>query len=345
MTEPLQPSQPLPHLQPLLELRDVSKRFGKPLDALAKVANLFGASMTAEVVHAVDQVTLTIHSGEVVGLVGESGCGKSTLGRMAVGLHALSSGTRWWKGTDLATVSVAQRRQQQLAMQMIFQDPYASLNPRLRIQDIVGEAPLAHRMISAAQQKDYVAQLLQKVGLDPALARRFPHQFSGGQRARIGIARALAVNPQLLVCDEAVAALDVSIQAQVLNLFIKLRDELNLTYLFISHDLGVVRHVSDRVVIMYLGRIVESSPTAELFARPNHPYTVALLASAPKLEVKKIDFYAVKGEIPSPLHPPSGCHFHPRCPHAMPRCSVEQPLLKEIAPGHFSACHLNDSIS
>ncbi len=340
MTERLQQSK---HLQPLLELRDVSKRFGKPLDALARLTNLFGASTTAEVVHAVDQVSLTIHAGEVVGLVGESGCGKSTLGRMAVGLHSLSSGTRWWKGADLATLSVAQRRQQQLAMQMIFQDPYASLNPRLRIQDIVGEAPLAHRMIAAAQQQDYVAQLLQKVGLDPAFARRFPHQFSGGQRARIGIARALAVNPQLLVCDEAVAALDVSIQAQVLNLFIKLRDELNLTYLFISHDLGVVRHVSDRVVIMYLGRIVESSPTAELFARPNHPYTVALLASAPKLEVKKIDFYEVKGEIPSPLHPPSGCHFYPRCPHAMPRCSVEQPLLKEIAPAHFSACHLNDS--
>ncbi|RQO37034.1 peptide ABC transporter ATP-binding protein [Herminiimonas sp. KBW02] len=328
----------------LLELRDVSKRFVKPLDTAARIAKAFGAKREAEVVHAVDHANLSIQSGEVVGLVGESGCGKSTLGRMAVGLHTLSSGTRCWQSEDMAQLSGSELRRRQLAMQMIFQDPYASLNPRMRIQDIVGEAPLAHGMTTRVEQKDYVASLLQKVGLDPALVRRFPHQFSGGQRARIGIARALAVQPELLVCDEAVAALDVSIQAQVLNLFIELRNELKLTYLFISHDLGVVRHISDRVVIMYLGRIVESSPTAELFAQANHPYTSALLASAPKLEVKKIDFVAVKGEIPSPLHPPSGCHFHPRCPHAMPRCSVEQPVLKEIAPQHYSACHLNDVV-
>lgn len=327
----------------LLAMRSVSKQFVKSLDSAAKIANLFGAQQREEVVHAVDEVNLTVHRGEVVGLVGESGCGKSTLGRMAVGLHTMTSGTRFWKGEQLEQLDANQRRKKQLAIQMIFQDPYASLNPRMRVQDIVGEAPVAHGMIRSGQQKEYVESLLQRVGLDPAMLRRFPHQFSGGQRARVGIARALAVNPEFLVCDEAVAALDVSIQAQVLNLFIKLRDDLNLTYLFISHDLGVVRHLSDRVVIMYLGRVVESAPAADVFARPNHPYTIALLASAPRLEVKKIDFVAVKGEIPSPLNPPSGCHFHPRCQHAMPRCKEERPMLKEVAPKQFSACHLNDA--
>ena len=331
--------QPLPEL---LELRNVSKRFVKPVDAAARIANLFGAGVEQEIVHAVDDVTLSIKRGEVVGLVGESGCGKSTLGRMAVGLHSLTSGTRFWKGEDLSLLDAAARRQKQLAIQMIFQDPTASLNPRMRVQDIIGEAPVVHGMVPAAQQKDYVEQLLERVGLDPTVVRRFPHQFSGGQRARIGIARALAVKPEFLVCDEAVAALDVSIQAQVLNLFIRLRDELDLTYLFISHDLGVVRHLADRVVIMYLGRIVESASADTVFSVANHPYTQALLASAPKLEVRKLEFFAVKGEIPSPLHPPSGCHFHPRCPHAMPRCKDEVPALKEVAPAHFSACHLND---
>ena len=327
---------------PLLELDGVSKRFVKPLDSAARLANLFGAGATEEVVHAVDQVDLVVARGEVVGLVGESGCGKSTLGRMAVGLHGLSSGTRRWKGQDLSLLDAAQRRQQQLGIQMIFQDPYASLNPRMRVLDIIGEAPVAHKMIASGEQTDYVEQLLQRVGLDAGMLRRFPHQFSGGQRARVGIARALAVRPEFLVCDEAVAALDVSIQAQVLNLFMRLRDELNLTYLFISHDLGVVRHLSDRVVIMYLGRVVETAPADAVFEHANHPYTQALLASAPQLVVRKIDFMAVQGEIPSPLHPPAGCHFHPRCAHAMARCSTEKPDLKEVAPQHFSACHLND---
>ena len=337
------PERTLPESEtPLLALHDVGKRFTKPADAIDRVARVFGAGKPEEVVHAVDRVSLDIRRGEVVGLVGESGCGKSTLGRMAVGLHTLSSGTRQWKGEDIDALPAARQRTLRLAMQMIFQDPYASLNPRLRVDAIVGEAPVAHGIVPRSERNDYVAELLQRVGLDSALARRFPHQFSGGQRARIGIARALAVKPELLVCDEAVAALDVSIQAQVLNLFMRLRDELDLTYLFISHDLGVVRHISDRVVIMYLGRIVESAPTGELFAHPNHPYTIGLLASAPTLEVKKISFQPVAGEMPSPLHPPSGCHFHPRCPHAMPRCRVEQPLLKEVALQHFSACHLND---
>jgi peptide/nickel transport system ATP-binding protein len=331
---------------PLIALRRVSKRFVKPLDGAARFANLltrpFGKVLHEEVVHAVDDVSLDIARGEVVGLVGESGCGKSTLGRIVAGLHPPSAGVREWQGVPDERADAAQRRQRQLAIQMIFQDPYASLNPRMRVQDIVGEAPLVHGLIRPAEQAQYAAEMLQRVGLDAGMLRRFPHQFSGGQRARIGIARALAVKPAFLVCDEAVAALDVSIQAQVLNLFMRLRNELDLTYLFISHDLGVVRHISDRVLIMYLGRIVESAPTDALFAQPNHPYTQALLASAPSLSVGKVVFAAVKGEIPSPLHPPSGCHFHPRCPHAMPRCSSEKPLLRQIGPDRFSACHLND---
>ena len=331
---------------PLLELRDVSKRFVRPLDLAARVGNLLGAHAREEVVHAVDRVNLAIAPGEVVGLVGESGCGKSTLGRMAVGLHGLSSGERYFRGEDVAALqtrlSAAAYRKHMLGIQMIFQDPYASLNPRLRVRDIIGEAPVAHGLIARAEQDDYVAGLMTKVGLDAHYMKRFPHQFSGGQRARIGIARALAVKPEFIVCDEAVAALDVSIQAQVLNLFIALRDELHLTYLFISHDLGVVRHLSDRVVIMYLGRVVESAPALEVFASPNHPYTQALLAEAPKLEVRKKAFVAIQGEIPSPLNPPTGCHFHPRCPHATARCKDEVPALREIAPGRLSACHLND---
>ena len=327
----------------LVELRGVSKRFVKSLDTAARIGNALGANVKEEVVHAVDDVSLAVAPGEVVGLVGESGCGKSTLGRLAVGLLPLSGGERFFRGASLARLNASDARKQQLKMQMIFQDPYASLNPRMRVVDIVGEAPVAHGVIAPKQKVEYVGLLLNRVGMDPTLMRRYPHQFSGGQRARIGIARALAVKPEFLVCDESVAALDVSIQAQVLNLFMELKSALNLTYLFISHDLGVVEHVSDRVVIMYLGRVVESGPTGELYSSPNHPYTQALLKEVGKVMPGKRTFVPIKGEIPSPLAPPPGCHFHPRCPHAMPRCRTTQPALKEIAPGRLSACHLNDA--
>jgi peptide/nickel transport system ATP-binding protein len=332
---------------PILELKGISKRFTKKLDLAGRVANLLGGKRGEkgqdETVHAVDAVDLHITRGEVVGLVGESGCGKSTLGRIVVGIHKQSDGTRWWKGVDTAAMNGQEKLAMQLQAQMIFQDPSASLNPRFRVEEIIGEAPAVHGLANAKDKSAYVAEIMQQVGLDATLAKRFPHQFSGGQRARIGIARALAVKPEFLVCDEAVAALDVSIQAQVLNLFIALREKLNLTYLFISHDLGVVRHISDRVVIMYLGRVVEIAPTVELFDKPNHPYTQGLLAEVPRLDVRKKDFVTIKGEIPSPLNPPTGCHFHPRCPHATERCKIEQPVLKAIAPMRFSACHLNDN--
>jgi len=339
------PSTAPPAATPLLQLRGVSKRFVQDIDLAARIANLLGAGHRASVVHAVADVDLEILPGEVIGVVGESGCGKSTLGRVIAGITPPTDGSVSFLGKPVAAMDAAERRAWGLGVQMIFQNPMASLNPRLRVLDIVGEAPVVHGLVKAAQKAAYVEALLHQVGLDPAYAQRYPHQFSGGQRQRIGIARALALKPRLIVCDEAVAALDVSIQAQVLNLFLSLRRELALTYLFISHNLGVVGHVSDRVVVMYLGRIVEVAPTAILFSAPRHPYTRALLSELPTLERTRRTYLPIQGELPSPLAPPPGCAFHPRCPQAMPRCKVEAPVLRSLRPGHASACHLDDPVT
>jgi peptide/nickel transport system ATP-binding protein len=336
---PIRPPRPS---QPLLQLRGIEKRFVQPVDLAGRIANLLGANNRTAVVHAVTGVDLDVQAGEVIGVVGESGCGKTTLGRVIAHISPASAGEVCWEGRRLQDMSASERRAYALGVQMIFQNPMASLNPRMRVLDIIGEAPVVHGLVSASGKADYVAGLMRQVGLDPDYAQRYPHQFSGGQRQRIGIARALALKPKLIVCDEAVAALDVSIQAQVLNLFLELRREFDLTYLFISHNLGVVGHVSDRVVIMYLGRVVEVAPTAVVFQRPNHPYTQALLAELPTLETSRRAYQPIKGELPSPLRPPTGCAFHPRCPHAMPRCTTEQPMLKTLQSGHISACHLND---
>ncbi|MCR4265223.1 ABC transporter ATP-binding protein [Nitratireductor sp. ZSWI3] len=325
----------------ILDVQNVSKTFVTPLDLAEKLANLMGATNREIRVQATSDVSLTIDKGEVLGLVGESGCGKSTLGRTVAGIHQASQGEIVWKGKKLSAMNAREKRAYVLAVQMIFQDPFSSLNPRRRIAQAVGEAPVAHGLISRKEQDDYAVEMLTRVGLDPSLRDRYPHQFSGGQRQRVGIARALAVNPEFLVCDESIAALDVSVQAQIINLFIDLREELDLTYMFISHDLSVVRHISDRVAIMYLGRVVELAPTRELFANPLHPYSAALLSEAPDLRSGKRSFHPISGEVPSPLNPPSGCHFHPRCPHSTDLCRTERPVLRQVAPGRQTACHLH----
>jgi peptide/nickel transport system ATP-binding protein len=323
----------------IIELRDISKKFLKELDLAAKLAKKIGVKVGADVVHAVDNVNLKIAQGEVIGLVGESGCGKSTLGKIIAGILNPSSGSVLFRGKDMSKMADSEYKNSSLKVQMIFQDPFASLNSRMRVRDIIGEAPKVHKIVKASDLDDYLDELLLMCGLLPSHKYRYPHQFSGGQRQRIAIARSLAVKPEFLVCDEVVSALDVSIQAQILNMFMDHREKFGFTSLFISHDLGVVQHVSDRVVIMYLGRVVEQAKTEILFSKPKHPYTKMLLAEVPSLEKRRITFNPVKGEIPSPVDPPTGCHFHPRCPVASGRCKEVKPALIEVEEDHLLACY------
>jgi peptide/nickel transport system ATP-binding protein len=323
----------------LVEVEDVSKQFVPRLSLGEKIAASLGSAIETRTVQALDRVSLTMDAGEVLGLVGESGCGKSTLGRVIAGILQPTSGTPRIGGKPVMTGG----RKRTTRVQMVFQDPFASLDPRMRVGQTIAEGPLAHGLVQSGEAAAYVGQWLEAVGLEPGFADRFPHQFSGGQRQRIAIARALAMRPDVLVCDEPVASLDVSIQAQIINLFLKLRRELGLTMLFISHDLGVVRHISDRIAIMYLGRIVETGDAQRTYANPLHPYTQALLDSVPKLVLaddELVSFKAIRGELPSALSPPSGCHFHLRCPHAVDRCRGEVPSLREIEPARQAACHL-----
>jgi oligopeptide/dipeptide ABC transporter ATP-binding protein len=329
-------------LSTLVEVENVSKLFVPRLTVGEKIAAKLGSAIERRTVHALDRVSLTIRSGEVVGLVGESGCGKSTLGRVIAGILPPTSGTARIAG---APVMVGRRSpvKRTTRVQMVFQDPFGSLDPRMRVGQTIAEGPVAHGLVRGGDAVAYVAKWLEAVGLDPDFVNRFPHQFSGGQRQRIAIARALAMQPDVIVCDEPVASLDVSIQAQIINLLLKLRRELGLTMLFISHDLGVVHHISDRVAIMYLGRIVEIGDARPTYANPLHPYTRALLDSVPKLVLagdEIVSFKAIRGELPSALSPPPGCHFHLRCPHAVDRCRAEVPPLREIEAGRRAACHL-----
>ena len=319
----------------LIEVNDLKKHFN--------VDTGFSLSRKRTTVKAVDGVSFRLERGKTLGLVGESGCGKSTIGRLLLRLIEATSGTIRFEGTDILSLTYSQMRELRRDMQMVFQDPYSSLNPRMTVAEIVGEPLLVHGVAKGAEKERRVMGLLELVGLSRFHAKRYPHEFSGGQRQRIGVARALALNPKVIVCDEAVSALDVSIQSQVLNLLKDIQAEFNLTYLFISHNLSVIKHVSDFVAVMYLGKIVEAAKKDILFESPNHPYTKALLSAIPSLDpFAKKSRILLRGEIPSPINPPSGCRFHTRCNQAMPACSRDDPASREIAKGHLSACLLNN---
>ena len=315
----------------LLEVKDLCKHYPIRKGLFSRIAGY---------VYAVDGISFTINEGETLGLVGESGCGKSTVGRTILKLIEPSRGEIIWRGERIDELSRSQMRPYRQQIQAVFQDPYSSLNPRMRSADIVSEPLRNFESLSKAQGRERVSALFERVGLRPDQMLRFPHEFSGGQRQRLGIARALSVKPKLIMLDEPVSALDVSVQAQVINLLEDLQREFQVSYLFVAHDLAVVKHISHRVAVMYLGRIVELAPTKELFARPSHPYTEALLSAVPvpdpKYQRKQI---VLGGDVPSPINRPNGCHFHTRCRYAQERCKVEEPILEEITPGHSVACH------
>jgi oligopeptide/dipeptide ABC transporter ATP-binding protein len=321
-------------MTPLLEVRDLKKHFPIHKGVFSRVSGH---------VYAVDGVSFHIDRGETLGLVGESGCGKSTVGRTLLKLLEPTEGKILVNGEDITALDAPQMLPYRRQMQMIYQDPYASLNPRMSAGDIVGEPLIIHQVAAPKERRERVAHLFDRVGLRPELVSAFPHEFSGGQRQRIGIARALALNPELIVGDEPVSALDVSIQAQIINLLMDLQDELKLSYLFVAHDLAVVEHISDRVAVMYLGRIVETTDKTSLFEMPLHPYTEALLSAVPipKYGARTRKRVILTGDVPSPINPPPGCHFHARCPYAMARCRHEAPALREVRQGHWVSCHLH----
>jgi len=321
----------------LLEVKDLKKHF--------PIKRGFFSSKTVGYVKAVDGVSFYIREGETLGLVGESGCGKTTTGRLILRAYDPTAGEIWFTDRNLGRINVPVLDKQQLRqlrqnMQLIFQDPYSSLNPRMTLLEIVGEPLYVNKVAQGSEMKERVAELLRVVGLRPEYMSRYPHAFSGGQRQRIGVARALALNPQLVVCDEPVSALDVSVQAQILNLLQDLQQKFGLTYLFISHDLSVVEHISDRVAVMYVGKLVESATTEELFLNPKHPYTEALLSAVPKPDPRiRTESIVLPGEVADPANPPSGCYFHPRCQYQKDYCATEEPALRAIAPDHFVSCH------
>ena len=319
---------------PILQVENLKKHFHQPGGILGR---------SGKWLKAVDGVTFSIAAGETLGLVGESGCGKTTVGRTIVGLYKPTAGSVTYKEVDLAKASEAQRQKNRRQMQMIFQDPYASLNPRMTVGDIVGEPITIHQpQMPKKQRTERIVELINMVGLNPEHANRYPHEFSGGQRQRIGIARALAVEPELIVCDEPVSAVDVSIQAQIINMLEELQETLNLTYLIIAHDLSMVKHISDQVAVMYLGKIVELVESEELYNNPLHPYTQALLSAVPIADPhveRQRQRILLEGDLPSPVNPPSGCYFHTRCNRVTQICREEEPLMRELGKNHFVACH------